>query len=251
MLAQRRILVIEDERDLAEMLVFNLRKAGFQASAAADGPTGVQAAITSAPDLIILDVMLPGLSGNEVARQVRTHPRTAKVPIMMLTARTTEADQVSGLSVGADDYVAKPFSMKVVLARVEALLRRCQPESAGPSASRIELDPGHGAPAIVADLANHTITVGGTEVPFTLTEFKLLVALLKAPKRVLSRDELIGRVMGLGVVVTTRTIDVHVAALRKKLGGSGALIRTVRGVGYQMLTQMPAPSVGADSEVGA
>lgn len=251
MLSQRRILVIEDERDLADMLVFNLRKAGFQASAAVDGPTGVQAAVTSAPDLIILDVMLPGLSGTEVARQVRTHPRTAKVPIMMLTARTTEADQVAGLSVGADDYVAKPFSMKVVLARVEALLRRSQPEAGSTAASRIELEPGQGAPAIIADLANHTITVGGAEVPFTLTEFKLLVALLKAPKRVLSRDELIGRVMGPGVVVTTRTIDVHVAALRKKLGASGALIRTVRGVGYQMLTQMPAPSVGADSEVGA
>jgi two-component system phosphate regulon response regulator PhoB len=227
----RRVIVVEDERDLADLIVFNLAKAGFLASAVHDGPSAVAAITANPPDLIILDVMLPGVSGLDVARQVRTHPRSGKVPILMLTAKAAEADQVAGLSVGADDYVTKPFSMKVLLARVSALLRRSG--EVEPAAGGVTVGP------VTVDMEAHSIRVGGAELKLTLTEFKLLVALMQAPKRVLSRDDLIRRVMGPGIKVTARTIDVHVAALRKKLGEYGGLIRTIRGVGYQLLDRVP------------
>jgi two-component system phosphate regulon response regulator PhoB len=230
--SQRRVLVVEDERDLADMMVYNLTKGGFFASSVHDGPSAVAAITANPPDLVVLDLMLPGLSGLEVARQVRTHPRSSTVPIVMLTAKADEADQVAGLSVGADDYVTKPFSMKVLLARVAALLRRTTDST--PEPTSVEVGP------ITADLGAHAIHIAGVEMKLTLTEFKLLVALMQAPKRVLSRDDLIRRVMGPGIKVTARTIDVHVAALRKKLGDFGRLIRTIRGVGYQLLEQVPA-----------
>ncbi len=240
MVHSRRILIVEDEQDLADMLVYNLKKAGFQPFCAHDGPSAVQAALASTPDLIILDLMLPGLPGTEVARQVRTHPRTSKVPILMLTARADESDQVAGLSVGADDYVTKPFSMKVLLARVTALLRRVGGEVTGGASVRVG--------SLSADLAAHTVSVDGVEAKLTLTEFKLLVALMQAPKRVLSRNDLISRVMGPGIVVTARTIDVHIAALRKKLGSCGGMIRTIRGVGYQLTEEVGSPDP-ASSEI--
>lgn len=236
---QRRVIVVEDERDLADLMVYNLAKAGFMASAVHDGPSAVAAITASPPDLIVLDVMLPGISGLDVARQVRTHPRSGKVPILMLTAKADEGDQVAGLSVGADDYVTKPFSMKVLLARVAALLRRSG--EGEPSAGGVAVGP------ITADLNAHSIRVEGVELKLTLTEFKLLVALMQAPKRVLSRDDLIRRVMGPGIKVTARTIDVHVAALRKKLGDFGGLIRTIRGVGYQLLEQVPEDAAHEES----
>lgn len=242
MIQPQRVLVVEDERDLADMLVYNLKKAGFSASSVHDGTSAVQAIMTQPPDLVILDLMLPGLSGTEVARQIRTNPATSKVPIVMLTARAEESDQVAGLSVGADDYVTKPFSMKVLLARVTALLRRTGTEEMG--TARVRVGP------IAADLGSHMVTCEGAEVKLTLTEFKLLVALLQAPKRVLTRNDLIGRVMGPGIVVTARTIDVHIAAIRKKLGTMGGLVRTIRGVGYQMNEELPSPSERIDdSEV--
>ncbi len=222
----RRILVVEDERDLAELLVYNLKKHGFDALALRDGHAAIAAIRTQPPDLLILDLMLPGLSGIEIARSVRTNPRLAKVPIIMLTARADEADQLAGLAVGADDYVTKPFSMKVLLARVQSLLRRT-PSSEGQDA-RLAVGP------VSADLAGHIVSVDGRDTKLTLTEFKLLTALMQAPSRVLSRNELINRVMGPGIVVTSRTIDVHIAALRKKLGYAGTMIRTIRGVGYQI-----------------
>lgn len=223
----KRILVVEDERDLAELLVYNLQKAGHAPAAVHDGAAAVAAVRQSPPDLVILDVMLPKSSGFDVARTIRTDPTTANVPILMVTARASENDQIGGLGVGADDYVTKPFSMKVLLARVDALLRRA-PRSEGGS---VRLRVG----GIEADLGSHSVTVDGAPIKLTLTEFKLLAALLAAPRRVLGRTELISRVMGPGVVVTARTIDVHVAALRKKLGEHGALIHTIRGVGYQLM----------------
>lgn len=227
MIATRRILVVEDEKDLAELVAFNLKKHGYAAQVCSDGQTALRLVTADAPDLIILDLMLPGMSGIDVARAIRTNPRVAAVPILMLTARADEADQLAGLSVGADDYVTKPFSMKVLLARVASLLRRTP---AGENdASVLKVGP------IAADLAGHVVTVDGQDTKLTLTEFKLLAALLAAPKRVLSRNELISRVMGPGVVVTARTIDVHIAALRKKLERAGSMIRTIRGVGYQLL----------------
>ncbi len=227
MSSAKRILVVEDERDLADLLTYNLKKNGFDAISARDGNAALAALRSGAPDLVILDLMLPGVPGIEIARQIRTNPRTAEIPILILTARADEADQLTGLAVGADDYVTKPFSMKVLLARVQALFRRKSGSEA--QESRLQLGP------ITADLAAHVVAVDGKDTKLTLTEFKLLTALLQAPSRVLSRSELINRVMGPGIIVTSRTIDVHVAALRRKLGQAGGMIRTIRGVGYQII----------------
>lgn len=236
-----RVLVVEDERDLAELLVYNLKKQGYEAVSVRDGNAAVSAVRQSPPDLVLLDLMLPGLSGLEVARSLRTHPRTAAVPIIMLTARADEADQLQGLSVGADDYVTKPFSMKVLLARVASILRRNADRN--PGDTRLRVGP------IAADLAGHLVMVEDVDTKLTLTEFKLLTALMQAPSRVLSRSELINRVMGPGIVVTARTIDVHIAALRKKLGIAGGMIRTIRGVGYQLTETIDARrGLDVDSE---
>jgi two-component system phosphate regulon response regulator PhoB len=224
----KRILVVEDERDLADLLTYNLKKNGFDAIYARDGNAALAALRSGTFDLVILDLMLPGVPGIEIARQIRTNPRIAEVPILILTARADEADQLTGLAVGADDYVTKPFSMKVLLARVQALLRRKSGSEAHDS--RLQLGP------VMADLASHSVAVDGKDTKLTLTEFKLLTALLQSPSRVLSRSELINRVMGPGIIVTARTIDVHVAALRRKLGQAGSMIRTIRGVGYQITT---------------
>jgi len=226
----RSVLVVEDEKDLADLICFNLQRAGYAAAAVHDGHAALAAVAAASPDLIVLDLMLPGLSGLDVARQIRTNPRSQDVPIIMLTARAEESDQVAGLSAGADDYVTKPFSMKVLLARVAAKLRRA-PAGNEPS-GKLELGP------VQVDLDTHTVTVEASPILLTLTEFKLLTALLQAPKRVLSRVDLIERVMGPGIIVTARTIDVHIAAIRKKLGIAGPMIRTIRGVGYQVTTDI-------------
>lgn len=236
------VLVVEDERDLAELLVYNLRKQGYEAVSVRDGNAAVAAIRQQPPDLVLLDVMLPGMSGIEVLRAMRTNPRSASIPVIMVTARADEADQLHGLSVGADDYVTKPFSMKVLLARVGSLLRRNADRAA--TDTRLQVGP------ISADLAGHVVLVDELDTKLTLTEFKLLTALMQAPSRVLSRSELINRVMGPGIVVTARTIDVHVAALRKKLGNAGGMIRTIRGVGYQLTTTVEPRRAGEPDEVG-
>jgi two-component system phosphate regulon response regulator PhoB len=231
-MSTKHVLVVEDERDLAEILVYNLQRAGYQVRAVHDGAAALAACRERAPDLILLDVMLPKASGIEVARQLRADPRLGKTPILMLTARAEEADQLTGLNVGADDYVTKPFSMRLLMARVGALLRRTV--STDPEPGQLKVG------AIEADLNAHVITASGSELKLTLTEFKILVALLQFPRRVLSRNDLIARVMGPGIVVTARTIDVHVAAIRKKLGPLGGMIRTIRGVGYQLSDEIEA-----------
>jgi two-component system phosphate regulon response regulator PhoB len=221
----KRIVVVEDEADLAELLAYNLRRAGYETEVCRDGASGSRRIMETIPDLAILDVMLPHVSGLQIARQMRTSPKTARVPILMLTAKAEEADQIAGLQVGADDYVTKPFSMKVLLARVEAMLRRSR--TAGPeSADVIEIS------GVRVDLSTHEASVRGESVKLTLTEFRLLVALMRGKGKVLSRADLMYTAMGPDVLVTTRTIDVHVAAIRKKLGPCGHMIRTIRGVGY-------------------
>jgi two-component system phosphate regulon response regulator PhoB len=178
------------------------------------------------PDLIVLDLMIPKVPGLEVARQVRTSPRTSSVPILMVTAKAEEMDQVAGLRTGADDYVTKPFSMKVLLARVEAVLRRTGPQ-AGDS-KLLSVGP------ISVDLATHTAASAGDSLTLTLTEFRILVALMRSKGRVLTREDLMYTAIGPSVMVTARTIDVHMAAIRKKLGRAGGMIRTIRGVGYML-----------------
>ncbi len=222
---KQHILVVEDEQDIAELIAMNLRSAAYEVTTSGDGRSGLAKASSLRPDLLILDLMLPNLSGSEVARRLRAAPATASIPIIMLTARAGEGDQVAGLALGADDYITKPFSMKVLLARVQALLRRAA--DAPKPAERLTLGP------IEVDTGAHEARVGGETAGLTLMEFRLLTALLMADGRVLSRADLMRRAMGPGVLVTERTIDVHITALRRKLGAAGSLIRTVRGVGYR------------------
>ncbi len=235
----KRIVVVEDEADLAELLCYNLRKAGYDVEACRDGASGQRRILEVIPDLAILDVMLPQINGLQIARQMRTNPKTTQTPILFLTAKAEEADQIAGLQVGADDYVTKPFSMKVLLARVEAMLRRSR-------AGRPETVDLLEVAGIRVDLATHEVTVQGEPIKLTLTEFRILVALIRGRGKVLSRADLMYTAMGPDVLVTTRTIDVHVAAIRKKLLSCGAKIRTVRGVGY--LFDEAAEGVAVETE---
>lgn len=220
------ILVVDDERDLVELIEFNLRKAGYRTVAAHTGKEALRVLEREPPDAVILDLMMPQMDGIEFTMRVRTSPALAGLPILMLTAKGEEVDQVAGLSMGADDYMPKPFSMKVLLARVAALLRR---SASGPSAQREHLELG----PICIEVGTHEVRAAGEEVKLTLTEFRVLAALLQAEGKVLSRSALIARAIGPGITVTERTIDVHVTAIRKKLGEAGRLIHTVRGVGYR------------------
>jgi DNA-binding response OmpR family regulator len=223
---RRYILVVEDERDLAELLRYNLNVGGYEAEVARDGRQAITMIGARSPDLIVLDVMLPIYDGITVARQLRDDEHTRHIPIIMLTAKASDGDQVAGLRAGADDYVTKPFSVPVLMARVEAVLRRSAVRTGVPrtySIGPIEVDPDR-----------HEVLVDGDLIRLTLTEFRLLAALVAAPGRVLTRQSLISRAIGPGITVTERTIDVHIAAIRKKLGAHGAMIRTVRGVGYRI-----------------
>jgi len=241
MATRRRILIVEDETDLAELIAYNVSRHGHDPITVSDGQDAIDAARQAPPDLIILDVMLPTRSGLDVARELRKNPDTQHVPIIMVTARAEDADQIAGLQVGADDYVTKPFSIKVLLARIDALLRRsatpateddqASTTSASPAAphERVAFGP------LAADRATHEIRLDGTILHLTLTEFRLLLTLMESPNRVLNRKDLISSAMGPGIAVTARTIDVHIAAIRKKLGDYGDMIRTVRGVGYRLV----------------
>ena len=237
MMPAKRIVTVEDEVDLAELLAYNLRKVGYDVDIARDGPSGLRRIQEVVPDLAILDIMLPQMSGLQIARQIRTNPKTVNVPVLFLTAKAEEIDQIGGLQAGGDDYVTKPFSIKVLLARVEALLRRSR--AAGTAdGDTIELN------GVRVDMSTHELRVRGELVRVTLTEFRLLVALLRGRGKVLTRADLMYTAMGPDVLVTTRTIDVHVAAIRKKLGSCGNMIRTVRGVGYLMDENREGVEVG-------
>lgn len=220
------ILIVEDERDLADMVAFNLRKTGYLASTVNGGREALAAVRKARPDLILLDLMLPEVSGTEIAQRLRADPSTASIPIIMVTARTSEADQVQGLGLGADDYVTKPFSTKVLLARVAAVLRRAGAAAQEPGLLR--LGP------VEIDVESHEARCDGAPMKLTLTEFRILQSLVQAGGRVLARGELMAKAMGPGISVTERTIDVHVTSIRKKLGEHAGLVLTVRGVGYRV-----------------
>jgi two-component system phosphate regulon response regulator PhoB len=223
----RLILIVEDERDLAELIAMNLEKDGFRISWAGDGRSALRKVAEERPDLVLLDLMLPELGGTEVASRIRTDPSTAGIPIIMLTAKTDEVDQLVGLGVGADDYITKPFSVKVLMARIETILRRSAAAPAPAQSAMLKLAGAE------LNLDTHEVNVDGEPVKLTLTEFRLLAALIQASGRVLSRQHLMSRAMGPGITVTERTIDVHMTAVRKKLGPYGSCIVTVRGVGYR------------------
>ena len=226
-MSRKRIIIVEDERDMADLVAARLRKEGYQVDAAYDGAAGLDAVRARPPDLVLLDIMMPVLSGTDVLAEMRRDPRTTGVPVVMMTAKGREADVVAGLKLGADDYIVKPFSLAVLVARVEAVLRRV---AAAGSGGREALAVG----PILIDAARHAVEVAGQAVSLTLTEFRLLLALAAARGRVLTRDQLIGQVMGPNIVITDRTIDVHMTSLRRKLAGARALLRTVRGVGYRL-----------------
>ena len=230
------VLVIDDEKDVQELLRYNLEKSGFEAITARDGESGLRAATASLPDAIILDVMMPGLDGLGVCRKLREDPRTAKVPVILLTAKAGEADRVVGLELGADDYVVKPFSPRELIARIRALLRRTAPASEdGAAVRRGEL---------VIDPARHEVTWAGKPVVLTATEFRILHYLAARPGRVVSRTDIIDGALGRDIAVVDRTIDVHLTALRRKLGKGGAMIETVRGFGYRFHDSGPAKPKG-------
>jgi two-component system phosphate regulon response regulator PhoB len=220
-----RILVVDDEPDLVELVRLNLDQAGFEVETAETGRAALDALRKAPPDLMILDLMLPDLSGTEICREVRANPELAHLPIIMLTARADEVDRVVGLELGSDDYVTKPFSPRELMLRVRAVLRRRHPQ-VSPSAA-LEHGP------LRLDPERHRCYVEGEEVELTAKEFDLLLGLMQRPGRVMTRDHLLDEVWGSDIAVTTRTIDTHLKRLREKLGPAGALIETVRGVGYR------------------
>src|SRR5208337_2547616 len=222
----KTILIIEDENDLAELVAFNLEKEGYRSLIAPDGPSGLEAARHNSPDLILLDLMLPGMSGMEICKVLKSNEKTARIPIVMLTAKGEEIDRVVGFEVGADDYVIKPFSPRELLLRVKAVLRRA---GSGESVSKIiKVD------TISIDTDRHIVTVDGNEVILTTTEFKLLFNLAERLGRVQSRDRLLKDVWGFNHMGDTRTVDTHITRLRSKLGEAGEMIKTIRGFGYKM-----------------
>ncbi|MBC8372192.1 MAG: response regulator transcription factor [Planctomycetes bacterium] len=219
--------MVEDEADMAELIAMRLRREHYEITVCNDGLDALDTILTDPPDLIVLDLMLPGISGTEIAARLRANPKTARVPIIMLTALAEESDIVVGLHVGADDYMTKPFSMSVLVARISALLRRAEVQQAD-WADTLSAGP------IEIDLSRHLVRVDGQDITLTLTEFRLLAAIVGASGRVLQRDRLIDSAMGADTIVTNRTIDVHMTALRKKLGDARKYIQTVRGVGYRL-----------------
>lgn len=224
-MGKAKILVVEDDRSLADVLDYNLRQEGYETFVANDGQDGLNQSKLRDPDLVILDLMLPVLDGLEICRRIRADPVTKQQLVLMLTAKGEETDQMVGFSVGADDYVAKPFSVKVLLERVKALLRRL-----GSPAQNGDVLVSQG---ILIDRARHRVTADEQVLDLTPSEFGLLETLLRQPGRVFSRSELIDAALGGDSLVLERTIDVHVRALRKKLLHHADLVETVRGVGYR------------------
>ena len=222
----KKILVVEDEQDVVDLLTLQLRRAGgFLVSVAHDGAEALQKARAELPALIVLDLMLPQMPGLEVCKILKTESGTRHIPIIMLTAKAEEVDRIVGLEFGADDYVTKPFSPREMLLRIQAILRRSQPNDTSENLARgvITLDP-----------ARHHVFVSGKRIDLTAVEFKLLSMLMRRPGRVQARDRLLNEVWGYEAAIDTRTVDTHVRRLREKLGKAASAIETVRGFGYRL-----------------
>ena len=220
-----KILIIEDERALNQVLTYNLQREGYETLVAYDGQEGLRKAQTLLPDVVLLDLMLPVVDGLDVCRRLRSGEQTRKIPILMLTAKGEETDQLVGFSLGADDYVTKPFSVKVLLQRIKAVQRRFQGEEE-PANVIDHL-------GVRLDRVRHQASIHGKPIELTPTEFRLLECFLRQPGRAFTRPQLMDAAMGDEAVVLERTIDVHVKSLRRKLGREGDLIETVRGLGYR------------------
>ena len=222
-----KILLIEDDQSLTELIRYNLTQDGFSVHCEADGEEGLYASEEVSPDLILLDWMLPNLSGIEVCRRIRRNKATQNVPIIMLTARAEESDRVRGLDTGADDYVTKPFSPKELIARIKAVLRRIRPSLSGETLSFED---------IILDAVSHKVTRGGKPIHLGPTEFRILRYFMENPGRVFSREQLLDNIWGNDIYVESRTVDVHIRRLRKALNEEGMsdVIRTVRSAGYAL-----------------
>lgn len=220
------ILVVDDEEDILELVRFNLEREGYTVTSAASGEDAIQTATQKLPDLIVLDLMLPGVDGLEVAKFLKNEPKTREIPIVMLTAKGEESDVVIGLELGADDYITKPFSPKILSARVKAVLRRRGQAEAEPS-DRIKIHN------LVIHMGRREVTVEGQRVDLTYTEFGVLNYLIRRPGWVFTRSQIVDAVKGTDYFVTDRTVDVQMVGLRRKLGPAGQYIETVRGVGYR------------------
>jgi DNA-binding response OmpR family regulator len=219
------ILVIDDEKDLQELVRYNLEKEHYDVIVASDGRTGLDIALRHRPDLVVLDLMMPGIDGLEVCRGLRTDDRGKRIPLIMLTAKGTESDRVVGLELGADDYVVKPFSPRELVARIKALLRRSAPEPEPAEVIR--------RGDLMIDVGCHQVKLGEREVQLTATEFRILQFMASRPRRVLKRDEIIEAALDRDSDVFDRTIDVHITSIRRKLGKGADLVQTVRGFGYR------------------
>lgn len=219
------IYCVEDDLSIRELMLYTLRASGFEAMGFEDGEKLFSALSTALPRLILLDIMLPGMDGIEILKTLRQTPATAGIPVIMASAKGTEYDKVHGLDLGADDYLAKPFGMMEMVSRIRAVLRRSSPL---PSSRILTLG------RLKMDLSSHTVTAGDVRVPLTLKEFELLRLFLSTPGQVFSREQLLEKIWGTDYVGESRTVDVHIATLRTKLGSCGDHIRTVRGVGYRL-----------------
>ncbi len=225
-MAGAQILVVDDEPDILSVLVFHLSREGYRVSTAINGPGALATAEKERPDLIVLDLMIPGMDGYEVLKRLRRDARTAEIPVMLLTARREEDERVRGFEVGADDYVTKPFSARELLLRVEALLRRSKAEPVS-ATRRLAVGP------VELDRDAHRAFSDGDEMALTPLEYRLLEVLLERRGRVQTRRQLLQAVWDTNAAIETRTVDMHVARLRSKLGSAAPLIETVRGVGYR------------------
>lgn len=229
-MAKSKILIVEDETSLVEVLSYNLEREGYEIAVAKEGREALCKAQTLVPDLVLLDLMLPGLGGLDICRELRASRRTAGIAILMLTAKGEETDQIVGFAVGADDYVTKPFSVKVLMQRIKVLLKRnSEPQPVG---DLIE------AASIRLDKRAYQVTVSNELVPLTPTEFRLLETLMRQPGRAFTRHDLMDAAVG-DAIVLERTIDVHIKSLRRKLQDAGEHIETVRGVGYRFRKDAP------------
>lgn len=225
-MAKSKILIVDDEEDICELLRFNLAREGYPIVIAGTGEQAIQQAVSQQPDLIVLDLMLPGLDGLEVCRRLKINPKTATIPIIMATAKGEESDIVAGLELGADDYITKPFSPKVLVARVRTVLRR-RSEKTPTNNDIIQTQE------ITIDPIRHEVRVHEEVIELTYTEFRILQTLAKRPGQVFTRYQIVDAIHGEDYAVTDRAVDVQIAGLRKKLGPAGIYVETVRGVGYR------------------
>jgi two-component system alkaline phosphatase synthesis response regulator PhoP len=228
----KKILIVDDEHDILDLLTFNLKREGYETLTAAEGDTALHLASTEHPDLVILDIMLPGKDGWEVLRELRRDPKTLHMPVVFLTAKDSEIDEVVGLELGADDYIVKPISMHKLLARVKLALRKATTSSVK-HAEKIAFGQ------VIIDSGSYSVTVNGVLVPFTKKEFEILFYLAQRPGRVVSRETLLNELWDENVVVIDRTIDVHIRKIREKLGNDEMRhIETLKGVGYRFVNEI-------------